>query len=441
MEKCLIMSNYFKSRVSCLLLTLALVFSYTIVLADPPAKVSYGVMVQGFGWNSQARGTPAKWYSLIAQRAGSLKKLGADMLWLPPVSRSVSPQGYLPGDYYDLGTKDSPTFYGDIEQLKSALQALNSVGVAPVADVVINHRCAGKQDSNGIWNIFHFASGKAKWEQWAVCGGQYGGTGNPDSGGSYHAAPDLDHTNTKVQNDIVEWLRWLKKLGFKGWRYDYSKGYAAKYAGLYDNKTAPLFSVGEIWTNMAFQGSYLQPDQDAHRQILCDWLDANSSKVACVFDFTGKGILQAAVEGEYWRLKDKQGKPPGLIGWWPTRAVTFIDNHDTGSQQSHWPFPDKKVMQGYAYILTHPGIPCLFWEHIYDWKLYNQLQKLVAIRKKYKLNSASKVKIVKADKDLYAAVIDQKIAMKIGPAEWSPGDGYKLLVSGNQYAVWAKASR
>ncbi len=192
---------------------------------------------------------------------------------------------------------------------------------------------------------------------------------------------------------------------------------------------------------MAFQGSYLKPDQDAHRQILCDWLDANSSKVACVFDFTSKGILQAAVEGEYWRLKDKQGKPAGLIGWWPTRAVTFVDNHDTGSQQSHWPFPDKKVMQGYAYILTHPGIPCLFWEHIYDWKLYNQLQKLVAIRKKYKLNSASKVKIVKADNDLYAAIIDKKIAMKIGPAQWSPGDGYKLLASGEQYAVWAKASR
>ena len=29
----------------------------------------------------------------------------------------------------------------------------------------------------------------------------------------------------------------------------------------------------------------------------------------------------------------------------------------------HWPFPSKHVMLGYAYILTHPGIPCLFWEH------------------------------------------------------------------------------
>ena len=32
---------------------------------------------------------------------------------------------------------------------------------------------------------------------------------------------------------------------------------------------------------------------------------------------------------EYNRLKDAKGKPPGLIGWWPSRSVTFLENHDT----------------------------------------------------------------------------------------------------------------
>lgn len=27
---------------------------------------------------------------------------------------------------------------------------------------------------------------------------------------------------------------------------------------------------------------------------------------------------------------------PGLLGWMPTHAVTFLDNHDTGSTQAHW---------------------------------------------------------------------------------------------------------
>ena len=36
------------------------------------------------------------------------------------------------------------------------------------------------------------------------------------------------------------------------------------------------------------------------------------------------------------RLKDIAGKPSGLIGWYPTKAVTFVENHDTGSTQGHW---------------------------------------------------------------------------------------------------------
>ena len=27
---------------------------------------------------------------------------------------------------------------------------------------------------------------------------------------------------------------------------------------------------------------------------------------------------------------------PGLLGWMPSHAVTFLDNHDTGSTQAHW---------------------------------------------------------------------------------------------------------
>lgn len=30
---------------------------------------------------------------------------------------------------------------------------------------------------------------------------------------------------------------------------------------------------------------------------------------------------------QYWRLRDGAGKAPGLAGWWPEHAVTFVDNH------------------------------------------------------------------------------------------------------------------
>jgi hypothetical protein len=31
------------------------------------------------------------------------------------------------------------------------------------------------------------------------------------------------------------------------------------------------------------------------------------------------------------------------------------------------PFPSDKVAQGYAYILTHCGMPCIFYDHFLDW--------------------------------------------------------------------------
>ena len=36
---------------------------------------------------------------------------------------------------------------------------------------------------------------------------------------------------------------------------------------------------------------------------------------------------------QYDRLLDSSGKAPGLLGWAPDKACTFVDNHDTGSTQ------------------------------------------------------------------------------------------------------------
>ena len=36
---------------------------------------------------------------------------------------------------------------------------------------------------------------------------------------------------------------------------------------------------------------------------------------------------------------------------------------------------------GYAYILTHPGTPCLFWEHFFEWgdDLRNEITTLLQV--------------------------------------------------------------
>ena len=382
------------------------------------------VMLQGYHWESHMA---SPWWNVVASKANDIASSGFNMVWFPPSSGSASVEGYLPHRLYlqDAG-------YGSQAQLQKAIASLRAVGVKAIADIVINHRVGTKD-----WADFT----DPMWGSDAVCRGDEwpGATGNWDTGDGYSAARDVDHTQTYVQNSIKDWMNWLKTtIGYEGWRYDYSKGYSGTYVALYNDATSPYFSVGEYWDNLDLN------DANAHRQRLCNWIDATKSK-SSAFDFTTKGILQQAVAyNEFWRMKDSQGKPSGLIGWWPAKSVTFIDNHDTGPStgggggQNHWPFPSDKVMWGYAYILTHPGIPCVYWVHYYDWGLHDSIKALIQVRKKAGITSTSAVSIQVADSSKYAAIIGSNVAMKIGNGNWDPGAGWTIEASGNGYAVWRK---
>lgn len=61
-------------------------------------------------------------------------------------------QGYLPAQLYNLSS-----CYGNKEQLQSLTWTLNHAGIMPVADIVINHRCADVQNADGIWNSYRYS--------------------------------------------------------------------------------------------------------------------------------------------------------------------------------------------------------------------------------------------------------------------------------------------
>ena len=133
--------------------------------------------------------------------------------------------------------------------------------------------------------------------------------------------------------------------------------------------------------------------------------------------------------------------PGGLIGFWPAMAVTFVDNHDTEWRRDATKhFAGSRVAMAYAYTLTHPGIPCVFWSHYFDWgtDTRNRLDKLLRVRRDAGLTAKSSVEIKEAKAGLYAAVIDGKVAMKLGSADWSPGDGWTLRADGDRFAVWIR---
>lgn len=46
-------------------------------------------------------------------------------------------------------------------------------------------------------------------------------------------------------------------------------------------------------------------------------------------------------------------------------------------------------MVGYAYIMTHPGVPCVLWDHLFQHS--QKMKDLIALRKRAGLHSRSKV--------------------------------------------------
>lgn len=382
------------------------------------------VMMQGFHWSSWRS---APWWGELSRRSRELSAAGIDLVWLPPSSDSLAPEGYLPRK---LSLQDSS--YGTAAQLSAAVKALHGAGIKVIADVVVNHR-VGTSD----WADFTLPA----WGPDSVCSDdEWGkGKGAPDTGKGFHAARDIDHTKKYVRESVKGWLNGLRDSpGYDGWRYDYARGLAPRFLLEYNRATSPAFAVAEIWDDLDINNT------DAHRQALTDWMDAVNGEIK-VFDFTTKGVLQQAlISGELWRLSDRDGRPSGLLGWWPANAVTFLDNHDTGPspggklKDKAWPFPSDKLAAGYAYLLTHPGVPCVYWPHFFDWGLKGEISKLISIRRAAGIVSTSPVTIARAEQGLYAAFIDGRVALKLGDRAWSPGAGWRLAAQGAGYAVWTR---
>jgi alpha-amylase len=401
--------------------------------ATPPAQSgnSQAVLLQGFHWHSANYSSP-NWYNTLHANVGDLKTMGFTHVWFPPPSDSAAAEGYLPRQLNVLSSR-----YGSSAELTNVVRAFTNNGIKAVADIVVNHRVGstGWSDlTNPNWTTHAIVNNDE-----CNCG-----LGNPDTGDGFSAARDIDHRNVgEVQNGIIGWLNHtLKPVGFSGIRFDYVKGFSPSYAGQYANAFGAEFCVGELWTDLNLNNI------DSHRQQIMNWIDGTGSSCGA-FDFTTKGLLNDALaNGNYWRLRDATGKPQGALGWWPAMAVTFVDNHDTGPSEScgngqnHWSVPCGSVMEGYAYVLSHPGIPTVYYPHIYNWNLKTPIAALMAARRTAGVHSTSPVAIQQASQGLYAAIISgntRQLAMKIGPSSWSPaGSGWTLQTSGNNYAVWIK---
>lgn len=440
------------------------------------------VMLQGFYWESCRHGDPDlpqfgtnKWYDIVRGAAAQIRSARFDLIWLPPPSYAgFRSAGYGPKEYFNLNNS-----YGSFQQHRAMIEELLRSGVEPVADIVINHR-------DGLTNWAGFT--KPVWGTWAISRNdecfsnpasevhntpvnqrgaeeekpteyvQHGGTTY-----QYESFRDLDHTELRVRRDIIKYLLQLKSLGYRGWRYDMVHGFHAKWIALYNRATQPTFSVGEYdWDKHANQRGWIwftatDPAKTG---------EARLREASSVFDFSS-----------YFTLKDNKGRYSAWYGYgngvgmvgdtsdglpWKNRAVTFLENHDTGYRTEPDGTPEKdhkfdsfsnswEVEQAYAYILTHPGVPCVYWKHYFDWSsdLRNKINALINARKVAGVKSGTKLNTQQnaLARGVYAAMLEGangQLYIRVGgsDADWQPhfSDYHdcREYANGAGWKVWIK---
>ncbi|MBU2573489.1 MAG: alpha-amylase [Elusimicrobia bacterium] len=391
---------------------------------------NYMIMLQGFHWyaDNYWYHPPGGWWGALAGKAAEIGKAGFGLIWFPPVSVG----SYYPTEWYKLDSQ-----WGKKNELVGAVKAMHSAGVLVLGDVVLNHR-------NGSKNWADFTN--PDWPTTAIVkDDEWSGSPkspNYDEGQGDSGCRDLDHRNTLVQQDAKIFMRWLRNtIGFDGWRFDMVKGFTPSHIKDYNAASSPLFTVGEVY--------------DGNRQVVTNWIDGTDdspqkANASSAFDFPTRFNLIFAVENERYEFLNDGGKPSGVIGWWPVKSVTFVENHDTSPRDPNFianasaEYKTQRLM-GYAYILTHPGLPCVFWPHFFDWgrDYRDRILALMNIRRKAGVSSVSPVRIIAATNELYAAIItgrDQRVALKLGRNwGWNPGNGWTLAATGDRYAVWTQS--
>lgn len=382
------------------------------------------VILQGFNWWSCQNKNG--WYNVLSSKVQDFKRAGFDMVWLPPPAQSADLRGYLPSQWYNLNS-----CYGSQDEIIALGKAFTESGICPILDLVVNHRCASKKDDRGRWTVFE----KPEWGPWAICRNDQSGAGEGamSTGELLEYAPDIDHTNPKVQQDVKDWVSWMfKEVGIKALRLDFVIGFSPHFQEQYVRAAGSPFAVAEYWHGDV--------------NVLKNYVNATKGAVA-VFDFPVYYTLKNSVRSNDFSGLNCGGKPPGMMGCDPTRCCSFVENHDTDHLEVVGGCfgNNEQIVRGYVYILTHPGVPTVFWT---DWSdrgqsVQQQIERCVQIRFERGLHCLSRCSIAVAEGGLYAAYVDGKkggIAMKLGNRDWSPnGNCWSLAASGDGYCVWVRS--
>ena len=116
------------------------------------------------------------------------------------------------------------------------------------------------------------------------------------------------------------------------------------------------------------------------------------------FDFPLRWRLQKLCDTYGFSVRDLATRD--VLMWdRPTEAVTFVENHDVVRDS---PIINDKLL-AYAFILTHEGYPCVFWQDYFNWDLaqHGNQSGIDALIKVHEQNAAGPTQVLFANDDLY----------------------------------------
>lgn len=404
------------------------------------------VMLQGFYWNSMGNNGfgNTKWETLLAQAA----EIGSyfDLVWLAPSAKSEGGLGYHPRQYCnqssDMGNKTT---------LKTLISALHASNTKVIADIVINHAgnksgwCDFFAEDFGAFGKFNpdyswitkddevWSQGQADCKTPGANAGYDDGQGDPKG---YGAARDWDHTQANVRAMFKAYLKWMKnEMKYDGWRYDYCKGFHEAHIDEYNKAAQNYFSVMEWW--------------DGNGATLKAAIDRAGGNTL-TFDFATKytAFDQGIAAQNYSKCRGA-----GLPGMgYAKYAVTFIDSHDTfqreesrdvcGSNNGGSINNKSVILQCNAYLLSMPGVPCVFYPH---WVKYKEdIKKMIYARKMAGVHSESAVNDNASGSGYEATITGKTGEIKLYLGDKAAGanpSGYIEACKGEGYAVYYKTTK
>jgi glycosidase len=295
----------------------------------------------------------------------STRDLGANCIWLMPISAAASYHGYDVVDYYQIEPD-----YGSNDDFKRLVAESQKRGIKIVIDLVLNHT-----SREHPWFQDALNNPNSPYRDWYIWSESKPAYRSPFGGEAWHQSPvrnefyygvfwegmpDLNYRNPAVTAEALKISAfWLNDMGVDGFRLDAIKHMIEKGAAQEDTPEThawlreyhrglkaikpDVFTIGEIFGGNPFTLKNYYPNQ----ADLFFEFDVAKQLVGAANVGTASLFMRALQEA-YTKLPEQRWSP-------------FLTNHDQNRAMSTWGSDVNKAKVAATALLTLPGLPFVYY--------------------------------------------------------------------------------